>query len=74
MSGVSHEPHRIVFYLCELAAEMHSFQHEGKINSEFRVLVEDKAITQARLSLIKAIKNVISIGLNIIGVSPLTKM
>ena len=31
LSSVSHEPHRIVFYLYELAAEMHSFQHEESL-------------------------------------------
>ena len=74
LAGSSHEPHRIVFYLCELAADMHSFQHEGKIKSELRVLNDDKDLSAARLSLIKAIQTVISIGLGILGVSPLTRM
>ena len=73
-SGLSHEPHRIVFYLSELAHEMHSFQHEGKLNSDLRVLTNDRDTTIARLSLIIAIRNVIRIGLGILGVSPLTKM
>ena len=74
LSGLSHEPHRIVFYLYELAADMHSFQHEGKLNSELRVLSEDKLTALARLSLITAVQNVIRMGLGILGVSPLTKM
>ena len=74
LAGSSHEPHRIVFYLCELAADMHSFQHEGKIKSELRVLNDDQDLSAARLSLIKAIQTVISTGLGILGVSPLTKM
>ena len=73
-AGLSHEPHRIVFYLSELAHEMHSFQHEGKLNRDLRVLTNDKNTTIARLSLIIAIQNVIRIGLGILGVSPLTKM
>lgn len=74
LSGVSHEPHRIVFYLYELAADMHSFQHAGKIDSDLRVLNENISTTQARLALVTAVQNVIRIGLNILGVSPLTKM
>ena len=74
LAGSSHEPHRIVFYLCELAADMHSFQHEGKIKSELRVLNDDQDLSAARLSLIKAIQTVISLGLGILGVSPLTTM
>ena len=74
LSAISHEPHRIVFYLSELAADMHSFQHEGKLNRNFRVLSEDKKTTIARLVLISAVQNVISLGLGILGVSPLTKM
>ncbi len=74
LAGASHEPHRIVFYLCELAAEMHSFQHEGKLKSELRVLTENRDMMAARLSLISAIQQVISIGLGILGVSPLTRM
>ena len=74
LAGASHEPHRIVFYLCELAADMHSFQHEGKLKSELRVLTENKDMMAARLSLISAIQQVISIGLGILGVSPLTRM
>ena len=66
--------HRIVFYLYDLAAEMHSFQHEGKLNTELRVLSEDKRTAIARLLLITAIQNVIRMGLGILGVSPLTKM
>ena len=53
---------------------MHSFQHEGKLNRDLRVLTNDNNTTIARLSLIIAIRNVIRIGLGILGVSPLTKM
>ena len=73
-ASVFHEPHRIVFYLYELAAEMHSFQHEGKIDSSLRVLSEERSMMIARLILISAVRNVIRAGLTILGVSPLTKM
>jgi len=74
LSSASHEPHRIVFYLYELAADMHSFQHEGKLNSSLRVLSDDRNKMIARLILVTVVRNVIRAGLTILGVSPLTKM
>ena len=74
LSSASHEPHRIVFYLYELAADMHSFQHEGKLNSSLRVLSDERNKMIARLILVTVVRNVIRTGLTILGVSPLTKM
>ena len=74
LSSTSHEPHRIVFYLYELAADMHSFQHEGKLNSSLRVLSDERNKMIARLILVTVVRNVIRAGLTILGVSPLTKM
>ena len=74
LSSASHEPHRIVFYLYELAADMHSFQHEGKLNSSLRVLSDERNKMIARLILVTVVRNVIRAGLTILGVSPLTKM
>ena len=74
LSALSHEPHRIVFYLSELAADMHSFQHEGKINNSYKVIVNDRPTSIARVALISAVQNVIRLGFGILGVSPLTKM
>ena len=74
LSSASHEPHRIVFYLYELAADMHSFQHEGKLNSSLRVLSDERNKMIARLVLVTVVQNVIRAGLTILGVSPLTKM
>jgi arginyl-tRNA synthetase len=74
LSSASHEPHRIVFYLYELAADMHSFQHEGKLNSSLRVLSDERNKMIARLILVTVVQNVIRAGLTILGVSPLTKM
>ena len=74
LSALSHEPHRIVFYLYELAGEIHSFQHEGKLNVNLRVLSEDRDQMVARLVLITVARMVIRSGLEILGVSPLTNM
>ncbi len=74
IAGISHEPHRIVSYLYELASEIHGYQHEGKLNNELKVLCDDHEILMARLVLIFVAKAVIGTGLKIVGVSPLTKM
>jgi arginyl-tRNA synthetase len=67
-SAVNHEPHRIVFFLQELAAQFHSYYNRR------RVLVEDPATTQARLYLINSVRIVIANALQILGVSAPDKM
>ncbi len=56
-------PHQVAFYLRELAAEFH-----GYYNAE-RMLVDDAAITQARMALSVAVRQVIRNGMGILGVS-----
>jgi len=62
------EPHRITFYLQELAGEFHSYYHK------FRVITEDKDLTDARLSLCKAVMFVLKHGLKMLGVKAPDKM
>jgi arginyl-tRNA synthetase len=62
------EAHRIAFYLQELAAEFHSLWNIT------RFIVEDEAITKARLNMVKAISQVISNGLALMGVTAPTEM
>ncbi|NJD56543.1 MAG: arginine--tRNA ligase [Nitrospirae bacterium] len=64
----SFEPHRITFYLQELAAMFHTYYHNH------RVIGEDAALTHARLSLCSAIRIVLSDALGILGVSAPEKM
>ena len=73
-AAYSHEPHRIVFYLYDLASDIHSHQHEGKLDEELRVLSSDQTIMRARVVLIEVCQQIINTGLNILGVTPLTKM
>jgi arginyl-tRNA synthetase len=69
------EPHRIAFYLYDLAAEFHSLWNKGKENPAIRFVQEDdKAGTLARLALIRAVAIVISAGLGILGVAPMEEM
>jgi arginyl-tRNA synthetase len=57
------EPHRITFYLMELAAAFHAYYNRQ------RVLTDDIALTLARLYLMKAVRQVIANGLSLLGVS-----
>jgi len=67
----AHEPHRIAFYLSDLAAAFHSLWNKGKEDGRLRFIVEDdQDLSSARLSLIKAIAIVIASGLEVIGIEP----
>jgi arginyl-tRNA synthetase len=57
------EPHRITFYLMELAAAFHAYYNKQ------RVLTDDLQLTHARLYLMKAVRQVIANGLSLLGVS-----
>ena len=71
----AHEPHRIAFYLYDLASEFHALQHQGKINPDLRFIREDAPdLSHARLALIRAVQVVISAGLGILGVTPAEDM
>ena len=65
-----YEPHRIAYYLYELASSFHSLWNQGKIDSNLKFInEEDLDITYARLSLIIATQKTIKSGLNLLGVS-----
>jgi arginyl-tRNA synthetase len=67
----SREPHKIAFYLYDLAAEFHQLWTKGRDNATLRFLIEDnRALTMARLALVQAVATVIASGLRVIGVEP----
>ena len=68
------EPHRITFYLYELATLFHSYWNMGKENSELRFISENKDFIPSRLILLQALSIVIKNGMDILGVSSPTKM
>jgi arginyl-tRNA synthetase len=71
----SNEPHRIAFYLYDLASSFHSLQHQGKVDPELRFLREDAPdVSRARLALVRATQIVIATGLGILGVAPMDEM
>lgn len=69
-AAIAHEPHRIAFYVHELAAGLHSFWAKGKDDPQLRfVNVDDPKLTLARLALVDAVRQVIANALAILGVS-----
>jgi arginyl-tRNA synthetase len=71
----AHEPHRIAFYLSDLASQFHSLWNKGKENPKLRFIVEDdKELTLARLALVKAIAITIASGLGIMGIEPVEEL
>jgi arginyl-tRNA synthetase len=69
------EPHRIAFYLYELASELHGLWNRGNEDTSLRFLQEgDPAASLPKLALARATAVVISAGLGILGVTPAEEM
>jgi len=70
-----YEPHRIAYYLYELASSFHSLWNQGKIDTKLKFInEEDLDVTYARLSLIIATQKTIKSGLDLLGVSAPNEM
>jgi arginyl-tRNA synthetase len=68
-AALAHEPHRIAFYLYELAAAFHALWNRGNDDPSRRFLLEDRPeLTHARLELALGIQQIISSGLALMGV------
>ena len=63
------EPHRITFYLYDLATLFHSYWNLGNYNKEFRFIPNNGSLNNPRLVLLQALSTVISNGMRILGVS-----
>ncbi len=71
----AHEPHRIAFYLQELAAQFHVLWNKGKDEATLRfILASDSELTRARLALVRGVAIVIASGLAVFGVEPAQEM
>ncbi|GJM02361.1 MAG: arginine--tRNA ligase [Rhodomicrobium sp.] len=69
-AAAAQEPHRIAFYLYELASDLHSHWARGKVAPHLRIIQEDDwELTQDRFALIAAVGNTLKSGLTILGVS-----
>jgi arginyl-tRNA synthetase len=74
-AGLAREPHRIAFYLYDLAAAFHSLYNLGNDNPERRFLLPDQVrLTSARLLLASAIGQIVRNGLGIMGVDAVQEM
>lgn len=71
----SHEPHRIAFYLYDLAAEFHSLWNRGKELPHLRFIIETgSSVTSTRLAFLRVIRYCLGNGLGILGVRPVDEM
>ena len=71
----AHEPHRVAFYLHDLASEFHAFWNKGRDDTTLRFLQEnDRDLSLARLALVEAVKTVLASGLAVMGVTPVEEM
>jgi len=68
------EPHRIPYYVQDLATAVHRFYHAGNEKSEHRVVVDDVNVTRARLELCRAARHTLKTALDLMGVSAPDRM
>ena len=75
LAAVNREPHRLAFYLYEVAAEFHSYYNKGKDQPQLRFILPNQVhLTQGRLALLQMIRYTLVSGLNILGVKPVDEM
>ncbi|RKF17061.1 arginine--tRNA ligase [Roseovarius spongiae] len=75
IAGRVSEPHRVAFYLFELASELHSLWNRGHDDPALRFLQEDdRDASRAKIALARSANVVISAGLGILGVTPAQEM
>ena len=69
-AAAAHEPHRIAFYLYELASEFHAHWTKGNDLPNLRFIIQnDRETTAARLALVEGIVTILASGLALLGVS-----
>src|SRR6185437_440347 len=74
-AAAAHEPHRIAFYLYDLASEFHALWTRGRDLPYLRFIISNDAeITKARLALVQGVVSVLASGLHVLGVSAPVEM
>ncbi len=74
-AALAHEPHRLAFYMYDLASAFHALWNKGNDAAELRFLqADDQAVSLARLALVRAVGLVIASGLAVFGVEPVEEM
>ena len=75
MAARNKEPHRLAFYLSDVAAKFHSLWNQGKENTQLRfIIADDYNKTCAKMTLLRAVQNVIESAFAIIGVTPVKEL
>lgn len=74
-AAIAHEPHRLAFYLHDLAQGLHSLWNKGKDSPQLRFVNHNQPeLTLARLALVHAVRSVLASGLGVLGVSSPSEM
>ncbi|MGA8076802.1 MAG: arginine--tRNA ligase [Xanthobacteraceae bacterium] len=69
-AAAAHEPHRIAFYLFDLASEFHALWTLGNASPHLRFIIQnDRQLTEARLVLVRGVATVLASGLKLLGVA-----
>jgi arginyl-tRNA synthetase len=69
-ASTAHEPHRIAFYLFDLASEFHALWTLGTASPHLRFIIQnDRELTLARLVLVQGVVTVLASGLALLGVA-----
>ncbi len=74
LAAKNHEPHRVCYYLIELSSIFHSLWNKGKDNNIKFIVEDDLELTNARMSLVKAVALTIRKGLSILKIEPIFEM
>jgi arginyl-tRNA synthetase len=74
-AAAAHEPHRIAFYLFDLASEFHALWTLGNASPHLRFIIQnDRQLTEARLVLVQGVAAVLASGLALLGVEAPNEM
>ena len=74
-AAAAHEPHRIAFYLFDLASEFHALWTLGNTTPHLRFIMQnDRQMTLARLVLVQGVRTVLASGLGLLGVGAPNEM
>jgi arginyl-tRNA synthetase len=74
-AATAHEPHRIAFYLFDLASEFHALWTLGNASPHLRFIIQnDRQLTEARLVLVQGVASVLASGLALLGVKAPNEM
>ena len=74
-AAIAHEPHRVAYYLNDLATQFHALWNKGNEDASMRFIdIEQESLTQSRLALVLGVANVIASGLEVMGVNPVKEL